>query len=206
VAGDAGRPAHRPSRKVALVEAAIHLFTTRPVEQVSAADIAHEAGMTSAALYYHYRSKDELLVESIRSYGEEIVRRIKDEHRRHRDEADGLRSVVRGVLLRVLVEDAAASHLYFVTASGLNLQVENLRREQRGEMVTTMRKVVRHHLPTMSAPEAGVVAAAVVSLVEVAASLSVDDHSVGAEDLAELGADLALVAAGIDRDASRMAG
>ena len=205
MAAEGTRPAHRPSRKQALVDAAILLFTTRPVDSVTAAEIAREAGMTPAALYYHFHSKDELLVETLRAFGEDFETQVRAARRRHGSEPDGLRAAVVDLLRWVLLAHPARSLLYFVTSSGLNLQVEQLRRQQRGEIVMALRALLLQHHRSMSAPEAGVVAAALVSLFEVAAALPQGDDQ-RAEMLVDLGADLAVQAADGGDTADALAG
>lgn len=45
-----------------IVDAALELFSTRGYEGTSIRDIASAVGMTTASLYYHFSSKDELFV------------------------------------------------------------------------------------------------------------------------------------------------
>ena len=52
------RPAHRPSRRSSVIDAAIGLFATYPAEAITVADIAAAANMTAAAVYYHFPSKE----------------------------------------------------------------------------------------------------------------------------------------------------
>jgi AcrR family transcriptional regulator len=47
-------------------EVALELFARQGVEQTSLREIAERLDITKAALYYHFRSKDELLVELVR--------------------------------------------------------------------------------------------------------------------------------------------
>jgi AcrR family transcriptional regulator len=46
-------------------EVAVELFSTRGYEKTSLREIADELGVTKAALYYHYRSKEELLASLV---------------------------------------------------------------------------------------------------------------------------------------------
>ena len=71
-----GRPARAPGRRP-LIEGdaddtrrtiqrhAIHLFNERGFASVSMDDIAQAAQLTRATLYYHYRSKSDIFVESV---------------------------------------------------------------------------------------------------------------------------------------------
>lgn len=56
-----------------LLEAAATVFAERGYERATIAGIAEEAGLSSGAIYAHYRSKAELLVETIRAHGEAEV-------------------------------------------------------------------------------------------------------------------------------------
>lgn len=54
-----------------LLEAALALFATRGFHGTSIRDVAAEAGLTSAALYSHFESKEHLLAELVRIGHEE---------------------------------------------------------------------------------------------------------------------------------------
>jgi hypothetical protein len=56
--------------------------------------------------------------------------------------------------------------VYFVNSIGLNLMVEALRRETRVEMVELLRVAVKSVRGRLSGAEAGVIAVALVSLIE----------------------------------------
>ncbi|CAN5345397.1 hypothetical protein BH09ACT6_BH09ACT6_09050 [soil metagenome] len=66
------RPAHRPSRRADIVEAAIRVFAGSG-PRASMVSIAKEAGMNPTALYYHFSGKDELFTAAV----EVIARRIE---------------------------------------------------------------------------------------------------------------------------------
>src|SRR3954464_12418661 len=56
-----------------LVSAAVHANTERGYHATTTRDIAGRAGMSPAALYVHYRSKEELLFQLIRIGHEEAL-------------------------------------------------------------------------------------------------------------------------------------
>ena len=62
------RPANRPSRRHEILTAAIELLAVQPPDQIAVSDIAAQAGMTPAAFYYHFASKDEILDEIIAEF------------------------------------------------------------------------------------------------------------------------------------------
>src|SRR6266480_3559634 len=67
------KPANRPSRRQNLIDAAIDLFSLQPWEFVTVTDIVERAGMTPAAFYYHFSSREQLLEEIVREFAKEWV-------------------------------------------------------------------------------------------------------------------------------------
>ncbi|MFI5315114.1 MAG: TetR/AcrR family transcriptional regulator [Myxococcota bacterium] len=55
----------RPSARDALLKAAVAEFTSKGYESATVAGIASRAGVTTGALYTHFRSKQELLLEAV---------------------------------------------------------------------------------------------------------------------------------------------
>lgn len=53
-------PAHRPSRRREIVDAAIKVFAQRGFADASMQHVADEAGVVPTAVYYHFAGKDEL--------------------------------------------------------------------------------------------------------------------------------------------------
>ena len=66
--GPMTRPPHRPSRRSTVVDAAMGLFALHPPEHVTVADIAAAADMTAAAVYYHFPSKEHVLLEGLQLF------------------------------------------------------------------------------------------------------------------------------------------
>lgn len=76
--GAEARPAHRPSRRPEVIEAATRVFA-RLGPDASVAEIATEAGMAPAAIYYHFDSKDQLLGAVLEHVSQEVTSRTRDE-------------------------------------------------------------------------------------------------------------------------------
>jgi AcrR family transcriptional regulator len=53
----------KPDGKVKIIQAAQRLIACQGVEKTSMRDIAEEAGITTGAIYYYYKSKEELLYD-----------------------------------------------------------------------------------------------------------------------------------------------
>ena len=59
-----------------LIDAAAQVFAERGYEGATIADIARRAGLSTGAIYAHYRSKAELLAEAIRAQSRHEVSRM----------------------------------------------------------------------------------------------------------------------------------
>jgi AcrR family transcriptional regulator len=176
VAATGKRPAHRPSRKGLVVEAAMRLCASGAPASVTVADIAEAAGMTSAAVYYHYPSKDDILLEGLRAFGQGLVAQARG---RQQQVADG-RDVgsLPIALLSWLDGHRAEAAVYFVYSPGANLRVESMRRAHRTELVKVFARAARSASGDLGAAEAGVVAAGLVSLFETAAASWITEDEV----------------------------
>src|SRR5215218_8709239 len=73
-------------------------------------------------------------------------------------------------LIRWLDERRAEATVWFVKSSGVSLAVEQLRRELRGELITVFTRAAKAARAKISTAEAAVVATALLSLLETAAT------------------------------------
>jgi AcrR family transcriptional regulator len=169
------RPAHRPSRRHVVVEGAMGLFATIPVDEVTVQDIATAVEMTPAAVYYHFASKEQILIEGMHQFSEQFLDEIRSQVPRPGD--PGLGDMITHVLTWTLRRRAHAT-VYFVNSIGLNLMVEALRREVREEMVDLLRVAVKAVRGRLSGAEAGVIAVSLVSLIETSLASILNQDSV----------------------------
>lgn len=135
------------------------LFATLPVDEVTVQDIATSVDMTPAAVYYHFASKEQILVEGMRQFSESFLEQVRT------DETLTIRELFESLIDWTQQHKTPAS-VYFVTSTGLNLMVEALRRETRIELVDALRERVRDNNRASSTAEAGVLAVGLVSLLE----------------------------------------
>jgi AcrR family transcriptional regulator len=151
-----------------VVEAALKLVAGRPSEAVTVAEIARAAGMTSAAVYYHYASKDEILLEGLREFGEALVAHV----------ATLQRQVSRGTfevtalpaeVLRWLDEHRDAATVYFIGSAGLTLQLETLRRDIHADLVTSLTTAARAARKGLPGGEAAVIGVGLFALIDASA-------------------------------------
>jgi AcrR family transcriptional regulator len=61
------RPAHRPSRRKEIIEAATKAFSRDGYVEVRVDDIARGAGVAPTAIYYHFGGKEELFTQALRT-------------------------------------------------------------------------------------------------------------------------------------------
>ncbi|MCP9624896.1 TetR/AcrR family transcriptional regulator [Nocardia otitidiscaviarum] len=162
----ARRAPHRPSRQDAVLDAAVALCAARPIEQVTVAEIATAAGMTPAAVYYHYRSKDEVLLAAVRRFARALTSRLCDEFERSPDVPIG---DVLDAMLHWCSHRRDAALVYFVRSPGWNSAVEALRGAHRAEVVVVLEAELARRHGKSSPARCGVAATALSSLLEVAA-------------------------------------
>src|SRR4051794_12475587 len=60
-------PAHRPSRRQEIIDAAIKVFARTGFAETSVQDVAEQAGVVPTAVYYHFAGKDELFDVALQS-------------------------------------------------------------------------------------------------------------------------------------------
>lgn len=71
----------KDKRKKRIIDAAINILKTRPAEEVSMRNIATEAGLTTGAIYYHYKNKEELffaVMQETLHFSNDIYSRLVD--------------------------------------------------------------------------------------------------------------------------------
>ena len=65
-------PAHRPSRRHVIVDAAVRVFARQGFVDASVQDVAEEAQVVPNAIYYHFAGKEELFDAALRHAMEQI--------------------------------------------------------------------------------------------------------------------------------------
>lgn len=150
------------------------LFATLPVDEVTVQDIASSVEMTPAAVYYHFASKEHILVEGMELFRDGFVEQVRLNSPEKGDQ-DGLRNLVTH-LLSWTAEHKTTAIVYFVSSIGLNVMVEALRRETRLQLIEELQPVVKAVRGSLPRAEVGVISVALVSLLETAlASMMTED-------------------------------
>jgi len=65
--GQDKRPAHRPSRRKEIIDAATKAFSRDGYVEARIEDIARAAGVAPTAIYYHFGGKEELFTQALRA-------------------------------------------------------------------------------------------------------------------------------------------
>lgn len=159
----ARRPAHRPSRRDDVLAAGTVEFVERGFSSVSVTDIAKRAGMTPAAVYYHFPTKEDVLLALVGRTGDAITELCAESV-----EAAVVEEAVTALVDRFLAwmeAHPADARLYYQSSQGATADVETLRREQRSHQVTALLNgPLKAARDSMSATELRVVAIALLVL------------------------------------------
>jgi len=85
-------------RKQRIINAAIKVLQENPMEEVTVRKIATQAGLTTGAIYHHYKNKDELLFDVIKQslqFTHRLAESVKNEN--HKKGSDLLEEIVSEV-------------------------------------------------------------------------------------------------------------
>jgi AcrR family transcriptional regulator len=150
------------------------LFATFPVDEVTVHDIAGAVGMTPAAVYYHFASKEQILVEGLTRFTDELLDEVRAAIPAKGD-TDGIAHLITDLAAWARRNRSFAT-VYFVNSVGLNPLVEARRRSTRIELIELLQQAARNVHGRLRPAQAAVMAVALVSLLEtaIAANLSQD--------------------------------
>lgn len=160
-----GRPANRPSRRHEILEAAVDLLAVQPPDEIAVSDIASHCGMTPAAFYYHFTSKDEILEEIVSGFAErwsEAVAAALVDVR----STDDLPACVDSVLTWV-EENERPARVYFVTAVGATSACETTRRQVRNDLSKRAGRVFREIAPGQDRIRVAIAGLGLITLLEI---------------------------------------
>ncbi len=147
-----------------LLDAAAQVFELKGYEGATVAQIAHEAGVTSGAIYAHYQSKAELLVDALRAHSERAAGELLQAPDTPTDAAGVLvtlaerlrtRGVDRsGLLVEALLASRRDPELAEVLAVTIGQREQNMARllavgQERGELTTEVTPDAAAHFALM---------------------------------------------------------
>jgi AcrR family transcriptional regulator len=152
-----------------VIDAAMGLFALHPPEDVTVSDIAAAADMTAAAVYYHFPSKEHVLLEGLQIFTGRYLSTVRELSRADGDPYWCSRMIAE--LLDWIERHRTAAIVYFTHSAGIDAAIEALRRETRIEQVVLLARAIRtHNTGRRSNVEPEVAAIALVSLLEAGAS------------------------------------
>jgi AcrR family transcriptional regulator len=141
------------------------LFAHQRPEDVTVADIAAAADMAAAAVYYHFPSKEHVLLEGLQGFVERYLATVRDLTRASTDPGWGNRLVTD--FLEWLERNRTAATVYFAHSAGVDAAVEALRREVRIDQVLLLSRAIRAYTAaSRSSVDPEVAAFGLVSLIE----------------------------------------
>jgi AcrR family transcriptional regulator len=192
------KPANRPSRRQDLIAAAVELFSLQPSDLVTVADIVERAGMTPAAFYYHFASREQLLEEVVREFSDTWISTIE----RLLAEAESPKQLY-GVACQLLDEIETVepvAKIFFLSGATVPILVEQIRGEARNRLIRSAAQAVERLDDRRPAAAAGVSGVALVTLFETAvrARLALDNsyRTLGPRRFREELTNLSVVASG----------
>ena len=159
------RPANRPSRRHEILTAAIELLAVQPPDQIAVSEIAAQAGMTPAAFYYHFTSKDEILDEIIAEFAgdwSKLVGGLLPELTHPEDLIDFIDDILSWV-----DEHQRVSTVYFVTSIGATSTGEALRKKTRDDLSKRAAKSFLVMNPAKDRIDSAVAGLGLITLLEV---------------------------------------
>src|SRR6478752_540641 len=142
------KPANRPSRRQDLIEAAIELFSLQPWEFVTVADIVERAGMTPAAFYYHFSSREQLLEEVVEQFAKDWTGSTERLLTAAQTPAE-LCDVPIGLLDDIDNYEQSA-RIFFLSSATAPLLVDRIRRDARNRLIKAAAKAVHRVAPERS--------------------------------------------------------
>jgi AcrR family transcriptional regulator len=161
------RPANRPSRRQDILEAAIALLAVQPPDQIAVSDIAAHCGMTPAAFYYHFASKDEILDEIVEGFASEwsvaVAAALSEVASK-----DDLPGIV-DAMLDWVEEHKLAARIYFVTSVGATSSCEAVRRKTRNDLARRAARTFRSVAPDQDRIRVAIGGLGLVTLLEIVA-------------------------------------
>jgi len=118
--------------KIKIIEAAQRLIAQQGVEKTSMRNIAEEAGLTTGAIYYYYKSKEELLYD-VMDYATAITTRIMQIRQEPTAQPDAVLDEIARAVCQRLTDNSGHWRLRFYLAYQAALGDEALRAKFAGD-------------------------------------------------------------------------
>lgn len=191
-------PPRGDSTRVRIQHAAVTSFADKGFHGTSTRDIAAAAGMSSAGMYVHHRSKEELLYEISKAGHETTLRLVRDASATHTDPQEALAQLVHDFVFHHAHAHTTARVINYELAS-LAPQHYAVIRELRRDIEHEVRRLVTRGVDAgrFDVPDPEILAAALLSLGIDLARWYRDDGRWTPEQIATRYVELALRMAGV---------
>ncbi|MDP6808665.1 MAG: TetR/AcrR family transcriptional regulator [Desulfobacterales bacterium] len=87
-------PKNVNSRKHEIIKASVELFYKYGYQKASLRDIARKVGISQAAIYYHFKTKEEILLNIIEKYSNKLLFSLKTCFVQKKDPIENLRDAI----------------------------------------------------------------------------------------------------------------
>ena len=128
--------------KAELIQASIGLFEENGFSATSIQDIVDRVGVTKGSFYYHFKSKEELLMHIQESYIDELLRRQNQILESGQDAKDKLVRIVE-LLIRDIEEQGEIGKVYYREIRHLAPKNATVIRRKRAEFRDKIETVVK---------------------------------------------------------------
>lgn len=128
--------------KTALIQASISLFVEKGFSATSIQDIVDRVGVTKGSFYYHFKSKEELLMHIQSSYIDDLLRRQNQILESAENAKDRLVKIVE-LLIRDIEEQGEIGKVYYREIRHLAPENAAMIRHKRAEFRDKIETVVK---------------------------------------------------------------
>jgi AcrR family transcriptional regulator len=190
-------PYHFPAGPRRILLAAATAFAERGFHATTTRDIAAQAGLSPAALYVYFRSKEEVLHQIVTSTLDFTVEVVATEASRPGSPADRLAGLVRVLTLWTTYNSQVAHVVLYQTGALSSVHLADLAARER-EISRIVRRVIADGISSrdFDVPDPGVAAIAVLSLCLDVARWYTPGHRLTPQQLGDFNAVAALRIAG----------
>jgi len=119
----AARSAAGPQRKLEIIETATSLFHEKGYRETSLDDIADRVGFTKPAIYYYFKSKEDILFAIVDSIVDAALERIRTIARRDASPTERLHDLL-AENTRVILENIEPNTVFYNSRGMLSLERE----------------------------------------------------------------------------------
>lgn len=123
------QPAHRPSRRQVIIEAAVHVFAQKGFVDSSVQDVAKEAEVVPTAVYYHFAGKEDLFDAALRSVMDRLDEVVVEVRGRSDQVDESTLGAVAGAVWDWIEAHPDDAQLLYVHLPGATPKGRELRRE-----------------------------------------------------------------------------